>query len=95
MARSWEITYSSSCSLMRRGEGSRSFDIGPAVVGGAERRFSSFRMELQSSTHSLQMFTCGGPAMRLGTRCRGLPQNVHFSPEPRLVMSPSSPERGP
>ena len=43
------------------------------------RRCSSWRIELQISMHSLQMYTPGGPAMRDATWWRGFSQKVQRS----------------
>ena len=46
---------------------------------GLPRRCSSWRIELQISMHSLQMYTPGGPAMRDATWWRGFSQKVQRS----------------
>jgi hypothetical protein len=53
---------------------------GPAArAASGVRRCSSCRIELQISMHSLQMYTPGGPAIRLATWWRRFSQNVQRS----------------
>src|SRR5215470_11022209 len=81
------MTNSSSMPRMPAGEGSRSgarsTPPGAATAGAGLR---STRMLLHSSTHSLQMYTPGGPAMRFCTWRRSLAQKVQRSSVPRLSL---------
>ena len=69
------------CSWILRGLGTASRSVGVPCPRGeaAACGVSSSRIVLQISTHSLQMLTPGGPAMRFWTRWRALPQNVQRS----------------
>src|SRR5262245_58698464 len=81
------MTNSSSMPRRPAGEGRRSGARStPPGAATAAAGLRSTRMLLHSSTHSLQMYTPGGPAMRFCTWRRSLAQKVQRSSVPRLSL---------